>query len=64
MESLALGLRILSILLFSLLLIGLFKPWVVLWWEDTQYRLKVIKIYGIAALMTWLGSELIGFLKI
>jgi hypothetical protein len=29
-----------------LLVLGLFKPWVVLWWEDTQYRMKVIIVYG------------------
>lgn len=28
------------------LIIGLFKPWAMLWWEDTQNRSKVIKSYG------------------
>jgi hypothetical protein len=28
------------------LLIGLYKPWVMLWWEDVQNRRKVIKVYG------------------
>jgi hypothetical protein len=28
------------------LLIGLYKPWSVLWWEDFQNRMKVIKVYG------------------
>ena len=28
------------------LLMGLFKPWVMLWWEDTQNRKKVLQIYG------------------
>jgi hypothetical protein len=31
------------------LLIGLFKPWVMLWWEDIQNRRKVIKVYGLVA---------------
>lgn len=29
-----------------LLAVGLYKPWIVLWWEDRQNRLKVIKLYG------------------
>ncbi len=29
-----------------LLLIGLFKPWMMLWWEDVQNRKKVILLYG------------------
>lgn len=32
---------------------GLFKPWVMLWWEDTQNRKKVLKIYGTAAVVTF-----------
>jgi hypothetical protein len=35
------------------LLIGLYKPWVMLWWEDVQNRRKVIKVYGIAAGLTY-----------
>lgn len=62
MGSVALGLKILSIFSFLLLLTGLYKPWVVLWWEDKQYRMKVIKIYGIAGLITYLGSKLIDIL--
>lgn len=33
---------------FSLLLIaiGLWRPWVMLWWEDVSNRRKVIKVYG------------------
>ena len=29
-----------------LLLLGLWRPWVVLWWLDYQNRLRVIKYYG------------------
>ena len=32
------------------LVIGLFKPWAMLWWEDVQNRKKVIKVYGTVAL--------------
>ncbi|MDH5397156.1 MAG: hypothetical protein OEX02_03370 [Cyclobacteriaceae bacterium] len=28
------------------LIIGFIKPHLLLWWEDTQYRMKVLKIYG------------------
>ena len=35
------------------LLIGLFKPWMMLWWEDVQNRRKVIKVYGTAALVSY-----------
>lgn len=28
------------------LIIGLFRPWAMLWWEDQQNRMKVIKAYG------------------
>jgi hypothetical protein len=31
---------------FIFLIIGLFRPWVMLWWEDVQNRRKVIKLYG------------------
>lgn len=35
---------VLTCLLF--LMIGLFRPWMMLWWEDVQTRAKVIKAYG------------------
>jgi hypothetical protein len=33
------------------LMIGLVKPWMMLWWEDVQNRRKVIKIYGLVAIV-------------
>lgn len=36
---------------FIFLVIGLFKPWAMLWWEDVQNRRKVIKVYGTVALV-------------
>lgn len=33
--------------------IGLFKPWIMLWWEDVQNRKKVIKVYGTAAIISY-----------
>jgi len=32
------------------LIIGLFRPWAMLWWEDIQNRSKVIKSYGSLAI--------------
>jgi hypothetical protein len=29
-----------------LMLLGLYKPWTVLWWEDVQNRRKVLLLYG------------------
>lgn len=33
------------------LLIGLFKPWIMLWWEDVQNRRKILKVYGTSAII-------------
>lgn len=35
------------------LVAGLFKPWILLWWEDVQNRRKVIKLYGSVALVCY-----------
>jgi hypothetical protein len=35
------------------LIIGLFKPWIMLWWEDVQNRRKVIKVYGTVAAVAY-----------
>ena len=31
---------------FLFMVMGLIKPWMMLWWEDVQNRKKVIKLYG------------------
>ena len=36
-----------------LVVIGLFKPWVVLWWEDHQNRRKVFMLYGTVLLISY-----------
>ena len=33
--------------------IGLYKPWIMLWWEDVQNRRKVIKVYGLVAIVSY-----------
>jgi hypothetical protein len=35
------------------LLIGLYKPWIMLWWEDVQNRRKVIRVYGLVAIVSY-----------
>jgi hypothetical protein len=35
------------------LLIGLYKPWAMLWWEDVQNRRKVLKVYGLTGLISF-----------
>lgn len=42
------------------LVIGLFKPWMMLWWEDVQNRLKVIKVYASIAVVFFLLYRLLG----
>ena len=37
---------LIGIFSFILLLAGLVRPWMLLWWEDVQTRRKVIKLYG------------------
>jgi len=54
MDFLKLLLRFASITSILLLALGLYKPWVVLWWEDTQNRKKVVVLYGSVALLLWI----------
>jgi len=43
------------------LLIGLYKPWAVLWWEDTQNRMKVIQVYGTLTLIFFIAYYVLQF---
>jgi len=58
MGLVSLGFKILSAFSLLLLMIGLYKPWIVLWWEDVQHRLKVIRLYGsvslVAIVIAWM----------
>jgi hypothetical protein len=51
----------LTITSFGLLIAGLYKPWVVLWWEDFQNRRKVFKVYGTATLLALITYLLLVF---
>jgi hypothetical protein len=44
------------------LFIGLFKPWMMVWWEDVQNRRKVIKIYGSIAIFSYGAYWLLKYL--
>jgi len=49
MKNVRLLLLFLALASTLFLVIGLYKPWVMLWWEDVQNRKKVILIYGFLA---------------
>lgn len=37
-----------------LMLIGMIKPWMLLWWRDVQHRYGVIQFYGTLSLACFL----------
>jgi hypothetical protein len=41
---------LISLTSFLFMVLGLIKPWIMLWWEDVQNRRKVIKLYGTTGL--------------
>lgn len=41
---------LISLTSFMFMVMGLIKPWMMLWWEDVQNRRKVIKLYGTSGL--------------
>lgn len=43
-----------SITAVGFLIVGLFFPWAMLWWEDVQNRRKVFKLYGSIAVSSYL----------
>lgn len=43
------------------LLLGLYKPWTMLWWEDTQNRKKVIQVYGTMAVIFFVAHYFLKF---
>jgi hypothetical protein len=51
----------LSLTSIGFLLLGLWKPWIMLWWEDTQNRGKVIQVYGTLAGIFYLAYWILSF---
>lgn len=43
----------LSVLALAGFLVGMFRPWIMLWWEDVQNRKKVLKVYGTVAALSY-----------
>jgi hypothetical protein len=60
MENLRLMFLLLSASSALFLVIGLFKPWVMLWWEDVQNRKKIILVYGSISLFFLLAYWIMG----
>lgn len=54
---------LLAITCLLFLVIGLFKPWTMLWWEDVQNRRKVIKVYGLAGLISYATYWVLKFIS-
>lgn len=50
-----------SITCVAFLVIGMWKPWIMLWWEDTQNRRKVIKVYGTLVVIFYLAYWITSF---
>jgi hypothetical protein len=50
---------LLSVTCFAFLVIGLFKPWILLWWEDVQNRKKIIKVYGSLAVLFFAAYKML-----
>jgi hypothetical protein len=42
---------LISLTSFLFMILGLIKPWMMLWWEDVQNRKKVIQLYGTTGLL-------------
>jgi hypothetical protein len=53
LASLAFFFKSAAVTSLIILCLGLIEPWWVLWFEAVQHRLKVIKVYGLAALVCW-----------
>ncbi|MCG8388326.1 MAG: hypothetical protein MJA30_22445 [Cytophagales bacterium] len=52
-----------AVLSFLFMAIGLYRPWIMLWWEDTQNRRKIIKVYGASALLFSLFHMVLNWLS-
>jgi len=55
MEIIALFLKILFWLFLGITLLGMIKPWWVLWFLDYKNRLSVLKYYGVITVLLGLA---------
>jgi len=60
MQSVRLFCLLLSCACLISLIIGLFKPWLLLWWEDVQNRKKIILVYGTLAAVFYVAYLVMG----
>ena len=60
MQSVRLFCLLLSCACLIFLVIGLFKPWLLLWWEDVQNRKKIILVYGSLSLIFFIAYQVLG----
>lgn len=51
--------RYISLTALAFMMVGLYRPWAMLWWEDVQNRRKVITLYGGIALASFLLAKLL-----
>lgn len=51
---------LLGLTAFGLLIMGLYRPRTVLWWEDVQNRRKVLRSYGVVVVMAFMLYLLLG----
>jgi hypothetical protein len=61
MYYLELFILLLTLTCILFLIIGLVKPWAMLWWEDVQNRSKVLRVYGSLAIVFFLTYHAIKF---
>jgi hypothetical protein len=55
MHSVRLLLLFLAATCCLFLVVGLIRPWTMLWWEDIQNRKKVIQVYGSLSALFYVG---------
>lgn len=59
METISIFLHILFSFFLAITLLGMIKPWWVLWFLDFKNRLTVLMYYGIITLLLGLGVMLV-----
>jgi uncharacterized membrane protein YjgN (DUF898 family) len=62
MDRVRLFFLLMSLASLLFMMLGLFKPWLLLWWEDVQNRRKVIKVYGGIAMLSYAVYVLLSLL--
>jgi hypothetical protein len=61
MQDIRFLMLLIALTALAFLLIGLYKPWVMLWWEDVQNRRKVIRLYGLVSVSSYAAYWILYF---